>query len=369
MHIVWMILKIIGILLLVVIGMVLALLLAVLFVPVRYRIQVDKETTGVAKVHAGVGWLLRIIYVSVRYEEELQYCVRIFGIPLIRSKSADTEEAVSETTETEKKDTKRKAKLHKTNKKKKREKTISDEKVSWKEKSGKALYSQEQDRSEIEASMNDRNESEQSKTIIESTTESTEKSIVEPLEEDTDPAAELEKAYQEHQQEEEKKSRNPFTKLKAFWKKICDGICSMIYKCKNLWQNIKAKKFAISEKLRVIIEFWNGPENQAGKQLILSTGKKLFTHIFPQKWKGKIRFGLEDPGATGKALAVLSILYGLIENMPEIIPDFEKEVLEGHFFCKGRIQVFFLVRHIWHMWFHEDFKRVKKNFEKARRAF
>lgn len=386
MHIVWMILKIIGILLLVILGIVLALLLAVFFVPVRYRIQVDKEAEGTAKVRAGVGWLLRILYVSVRYDEELHYCVRIFGIPIIRSKSTDESEAESEKTDTIKKNTEKKTRLHKTNKKPKREKTISDETVAKKrisdeknsekksiiekETSIKDGFEEDVKETELSASVTDETE-----TDLHKETESNERKMTnslftaEHIEDDTDRSAEVTFAEIEQQMKAEKKSRNPFKKLKQLWEKICTQIRWMIYKIKNLWQNVKGKKVAIGDKISVVIEFWNGEQNQAGKRLILDTGKKLVTHIFPQKWKGKIRFGLSDPGSTGKALAALSILYGLIENMPEIIPDFEQEVLEGHFFCKGRIQVFFLVRHIWHMWFHEDFKRVKKNFEKARRAF
>lgn len=381
MHIVWMILKIIGILLLVIIGIVLALLLAVFFVPVRYRIQVDKEAEGAAKVRASVGWLLRILYVSARYDEKLHYCVRIFGIPIIRSKSTDESEAESEKTDTVKKNTEKKAKLHKTNKKKKREKTISDEKKLDNKFSGE-LESFEREEFNKEPVEDTAKETEQSETITNESEADMDKETVshgremtnpisteEHIEDDTDRSAEVTFAEIEQQMKAEKKSRNPFKKLKQLWEKICTQIRWMIYKIKNLWQNVKGKKVAIGDKISVVIEFWNGEQNQAGKRLILDTGKKLVTHIFPQKWKGKIRFGLSDPGSTGKALAALSILYGLIENMPEIIPDFEQEVLEGHFFCKGRIQVFFLVRHIWHMWFHEDFKRVKKNFEKARRAF
>lgn len=352
MHIVWMILKIIGILLLVIIGIVLALLLAVFFVPVRYRIQVDKEAEKNAKVRAGVGWLLRILYVSVRYDEELHYCVRIFGIPVIRSKSVEKSEAAEpEKSDIVKKDTEKKAKLHKTNKKQKREKTISNEPEQ-----SETIT----DKSEVDL---DKETSSKGREIANSV------STAEHKEDDADRSAEVTFSEMEQPMEAEKKTRNPFKKLKQFWEKICAQIRSMIYKIKNLWQNVKDKKVAISEKISVVMEFWNGEQNQAGKRLILNTGKKLITHVLPRKWKGKIRFGLSDSGSTGKALAALSILYGLIENMPEIIPDFEQEVLEGHFFCKGRIQVFFLVRHIWHMWFHEDFKRVKKNFEKARRAF
>lgn len=386
MHIVWMILKIIGILLLVVLGIVLALLLAVFFVPVRYRIQVDKEAEGTAKVRAGVGWLLRILYVSVRYEEELHYCVRIFGIPIIRNKNTDILDAEPERADAVKKDKEKRAKLHKTNKKRKSAKTISDETVAKKrisdkkdsekesiiekEASIKEGFGEDVKETELSASVTDETE-----TNLDKETASKERemanslSTAEHIEDDVEKPTDVLFAEMKQQTKDEKKSRNPFKKLKQFWEKIYTQIRWMIYKIKNLWQNVKEKKVAISEKIGVVIEFWNGEQNQAGKRLILDTGKKLITHILPKKWKGKIRFGLSDPGSTGKALAAFSILYGLIENMPEIIPDFEQEVLEGHFFCKGRIQVFFLVRHIWHMWFHEDFKRVKKNFEKVRRAF
>lgn len=72
------VLKIIGFVLLGIIGLFLVLLLAVLFVPVRYRIK--GSYYGELKGKAAVSWLIHIISISVTYDGEADMAVRIFGI-------------------------------------------------------------------------------------------------------------------------------------------------------------------------------------------------------------------------------------------------------------------------------------------------
>ncbi|MFR5602007.1 MAG: hypothetical protein ACLTKI_06510 [Lachnospiraceae bacterium] len=84
------ILKILGILLLIILGLAVVLLLTLLFVPIRYGIRgtfSDGNWTGQLKVT----WLLHVISytLSKEKEEESTAKLRIFGIPLSRKKSND----------------------------------------------------------------------------------------------------------------------------------------------------------------------------------------------------------------------------------------------------------------------------------------
>ena len=69
LHILFMVLKWIGIVLISLIGVVLFLILLVLFVPVRYRIKCKYNSTADAGVT--VSWLLQIIHARVVYRDEL----------------------------------------------------------------------------------------------------------------------------------------------------------------------------------------------------------------------------------------------------------------------------------------------------------
>lgn len=81
LHILLLILKIIGIILLVVLGLVLVALVSVLFVPVRYQI-VAKTQEGVEQLEvvAKGTWVLHLVSAFVSYKnKKLDWSVRIFG--------------------------------------------------------------------------------------------------------------------------------------------------------------------------------------------------------------------------------------------------------------------------------------------------
>lgn len=74
------ILKIVGWILLAILGLILFLILAVLLVPIRYRAEGSYQSKLTAK--AAVSWFLRILSLTVVYEEAVHMRIRIFGIPI-----------------------------------------------------------------------------------------------------------------------------------------------------------------------------------------------------------------------------------------------------------------------------------------------
>ena len=85
------VLKIIGITLLSIIGLILVLLLLILFVPVRYRVRADvhESVSGSAKAT----WLLHILSFSLIYEgKELSDALKVFGIPIRRREKKERTE-------------------------------------------------------------------------------------------------------------------------------------------------------------------------------------------------------------------------------------------------------------------------------------
>jgi len=73
-------LKIIGIVLLSVLGLFLVLILIVLFVPVRYRVKGYYKDDFVC--HGKATWLLHLITVSIDFEKELVTSFKILGIDI-----------------------------------------------------------------------------------------------------------------------------------------------------------------------------------------------------------------------------------------------------------------------------------------------
>lgn len=83
LHIIWGMIKIIGVVLLILLLLLLILLLSVLFVPIRYQGKFYKEQET-AYVQGKVSWLFHAISGRVRYQKgsELQWDIRILGISI-----------------------------------------------------------------------------------------------------------------------------------------------------------------------------------------------------------------------------------------------------------------------------------------------
>ena len=83
LHILLLLLKIIGIIILCILGTIILMLLGILFVPVRYRIEVvrkEGENEPPIVVKAKVTWLLHFVNVLVRYSTEFYFRIRLLFI-------------------------------------------------------------------------------------------------------------------------------------------------------------------------------------------------------------------------------------------------------------------------------------------------
>ena len=85
------ILKLLGILVLILLGLILGVLLLILFVPVRYRIEGSYYERLKGKVR--VTWLLHIVSVTAAYEDEFSILIRLFGFRLFKPVEESREDA------------------------------------------------------------------------------------------------------------------------------------------------------------------------------------------------------------------------------------------------------------------------------------
>lgn len=81
------ILKIIGIALLCIVGVLLTILLLVLICPVRYAANVQKA--DIIKGYVKVSWLFPLVLARVIYDKDVNVVVRILGIPVYNMKKRD----------------------------------------------------------------------------------------------------------------------------------------------------------------------------------------------------------------------------------------------------------------------------------------
>lgn len=142
-------------------------------------------------------------------------------------------------------------------------------------------------------------------------------------------------------------------KISAYWDKIK-------YTFKKLYDNIKAlaKK---KEKLRRFLtnEIHKNAFLKAVKEL-----KRLLHRLCPEKLDGDIEFGFEDPAYTGYLLAGISLIYPMAGEFLDIRADFENKVLKGSVLAAGKLRLLYILIPAWNLFFDRNVKITYRHIKK-----
>ena len=134
-----------------------------------------------------------------------------------------------------------------------------------------------------------------------------------------------------------------FEKIKAFFKKIKCTIQSVCDKIRLLLH----KKDKLMEFVR----------DEVHVRAFKRTKREVFAlirRLKPKELSINVRYGFEDPCMTGQALAGLSMLYPFIGEHVDITPDFEERVLEGSILAKGKVYVYHFLILFWNLFWCRD---------------
>lgn len=296
-HILFMILKALGILILVLLFLVLLIVCTVLFLPFCYRAQVLKEEEGFACVKASgrVSWLFGAVALTASYEEQkAEAQILLFGASLETwkrrlKKIRRGEASVPRTEENE------------TENAPEAEKTAEQKAPDQKEKQQKVTAQKEQPEQEQEPDA-------PKKSILERFF-----GRIEYLPEKLLNLASrlLQTAF--------RLLELPFRLLEKLEQKIQAG-----RRLKRKWESVK--KFFRSKMFREALL-------HAKKEVLYFLKKAA-----PKKVTGTVRFGFDDPALTGETLGILGMIYGKLPKDLSIQPDFEQEILQGDVRMKGSFQ-------------------------------
>lgn len=301
------ILKIIGILLLSLLGIIFLLLALVLCVPVHYRVEGSEEE--VRQIEGKVHWLLHVVSVSFSYEENrLGYSLRIFGIPILPRKKKtsalddrDFEEDMEEPPET--------AGAGNT------ETVITGEKI---EKSPNRA----ENKNEIHG--NGKNTAEHHQTVQKKTPKRKQGVLL-------------------------------WQKIRSFYEKGKQTVHKVLSVLKQL-----------PEKIEDIKKLLTDETNKKSVSLVWKELKYLLHHSGFRKIKTDLTFSMGDPAVTGQTLGVLCMFPMLYRYEINIFPDFEAEhiYIKGTYLIKGHIRLLHFLLSGIRLWKEKDFRRFVKQIMK-----
>ncbi len=303
-HILLIILKIIGIILLSVLGLAVLLILTVLFVPVRYRVDADVHSRFNGKLL--MSWLGRIARLEAVYDKDgLRYIFRFLWFTLITSEE-------DEETGTSHEKAHRKPKKNR-NKKNKHEKNDSD----------------------VNAGLTEPE--------------------IKKAEPETESGTKPETGAEEPD-DRLHRIRRMSGKLKA----IPAGI-------KRIAANASELRDKAGDKLERLDEIIHDEANREFVRFMKKELGGLFTHAAPVRYNINIRFGADSPDITGKVTGAAAVTMAFFmkgstrhskKNSFEYIPVFTDSVFEADVFMKGRIMPGRVLLTAWRVYRNERFGQL-----------
>lgn len=308
MSIFLLILKIIGIILLSIISLLLIIIALILFVPIRYRIIANKFEDSDFYAEIKLTWLLHFINILIKYTDDLYYRVRVILIPIKKSDNLKKHKNNSKKTEPDPNDTKSIDERE----------NISDKSVN-------------EDISDNEISKN--------KEEIVSTSD---------LDENDD-------------------DNINFDENKGIIYKIRFVLTKFFEFLFNIKEKLNEAYNTVVNIVKDIDYYINALKDERNKKVIslcLSQASSIINNIKPKVFNGNLTIGIDDPYTMGQILSIYGILFPIIHDKITINPVYDKEVIEGDLYIKGRISVFVLIRAAIKIYFNRDYKRMIKIFKK-----
>lgn len=340
LHIILLILKIIGIVLLCVLGILILAVVCLLFVPIRYRLIVTRkegENQPPIEIWMKATWLLHFVNVLIRYPADLKARVRVMFFTIWRSAEGEDED---------------------------RHTSGKEKKKSGKKKAGKT----EKEKEEKET------KTEKGKKAEEDTADEGYKSepVIRKEENQENPLLEASERESQFQMKEE--SGADMNESPSFWDKLRALpviLKKIVGKIKSLFENIQYTIRRLCDRIKSIsdnIQYYKEVVESGTFQNAYGLCKEELIAILrclkPQKVEGKLIVGMDDPAATAKILSICGMLYPILGGAVDVDGDFERKRIEGRVFIKGKIRCFTILRAAVRIYYNKDIKTVHRLLKK-----
>ncbi len=324
------ILKVIGIIFLVLLGIIASLALLVLFVPVRYRAG-GSYAQQKADLLGRVSWLVGIICVTVRYQNDQPFHIRarLFGIPVFDN-------------------------LRKRGRRQKKKRRVKEEEPQI----------QAASVADNAAEPNENDTVKNTADTIADTTENDSKERAAKQNENAENSEpmqqEAERAADEAEMPEQQQKKTDKTTIFQKIQKILMKFIKFFENIKFTFQRIYVIMKKIKDNIRYYLELLQQESTKQAFGLCKKQFLRILKNICPKKYSVKLHLGFEDPAVLGNALAVCGMLYPWHMGRIEICPEFEHEIVEGSFSFKGRIHIYVLLWTAWLFLTDKNIKRLRK---------
>lgn len=343
-----MILKIIGIILLVILGLLLTAVLLILFVPVRYRADVSFD--GKPDGEAAVSWLLHLVRIRVSYHEHADVSGRVLWFKLFDMRLWPPEDDEAEKLEFEPESSKNEVTASE---------PVFTEKVNQEDVQEPVVEA---------AKPEPEQDTETNVSTVQADSKDDGELVVHATELSPDERSNELPENEEHSEKAKirlnVKIKEKLSRLIKKLRMLFDKLRGLPEKIQKVMDGISKKKISLEKTWNSISMFWHDEQNQKAFHLIWKRTKKLVRYVLPRKLQGRIHFGFDDPYDTGQVLTAVSPFYGLYARTLTLEPDFTGTALDGELHFKGRIAVWYPLWTAARLFISKDFRRLLRFLRK-----
>lgn len=362
--IILMIFKILGILVLALLGLAFFLILLMLLVPLRYRISGSYPGVPWGKVK--VTWLLHILSMTILYEDGIKIAFRLFGFRLkknVRKVLRDGEDMLVHATQVMDQPDE-----------------LDEIRINRRDGASDALYTPEAlDASctpEALEALENREISDASEEPNMLNTSSMINSLQVSEAEEAEKAVKAEKAKSQPESHLDADSQAPVRRKarptlwwSGFKKKIEQALrkqirrfLSVFAKLKFLFWDICGKLKRMMEKVDELHAWLKDEKNKKTIRLLYRLIRKLIRHLIPARGRVEVVFGFDDPYVTGQALTAFSVIYPFFHKRLGVTPVFDKKIFTAKGTFKGRVRVGTLLVIAGRALLHKNFRVLLKRW-------
>ncbi|MCR4902918.1 MAG: DUF2953 domain-containing protein [Butyrivibrio sp.] len=332
------ILKILGLILLCMVGLVIVVLLLVLFVPVRYKLDAffdkldftkeDIDYKDIIKAAFSFSWLLHLINGGISFPDKMYFYLRIAVFQVFPQKeSSGKTNLLEKQIEEENKNTD----IHS---------------------SAGSLETQ-----------NSQNITESEKTEESEYSQNIEADFDESAEDNKNEDAENSENYRlndNYTGEDSDNSEGLWEKLLEFVEKIKNKLNNL----QNVFDNFKCTISRVYDKIDMVKKTI---ENDIFQRAFVKVKKHLIIILkvlLPRQIEADLTVGTGDPASTAQIMGGLGVLRGFGIKKVYITPDFENTIVDGEIHIKGKITLFRIILSLAICYFNKDIRKTIKRFNK-----
>lgn len=312
------ILKIIGIALLVILGILLVLICLALFVPVRYRAG-GTYKDNIINASMSASWLLHIISAKIGYEGKGQPHIKVkfLFFTLFDNLAANKKEKTAK------------------NKSKKGKNSVGyGEEIQAASIEENGSQPQKESSVNADTDINTAKASDDSIDINVSETKSDNSDTIIDIDGNGDAAG------MDINSEQKQHKGNIIQKVRKILKKLIDFVQNIKYTFNKICDTIASIRSNAEYYLNLL-------QLDSTKAAFLKCRNELlrvFRMLAPKKFQTNLHLGFDNPATLGDIMAVWGMLYPFHQGRVNIQPEFEQTIIEGDFSFKGRISLFVFVR-------------------------